>query len=288
MVADLPEAVRQHYPWTGRRIDVGGRALHVLDVGSGRPLLFVHGNPTWSFYWRTLVGPLSVGHRCVAVDHLGCGLSDRVDGPVRLADHIANLVAVIDDLDLRDATLVVHDWGGPIGFGALLQRRDRFRNAVAFNTSLFHGPVPLEIRACRWPVVGPFLLQTLNGFVRVGQYRAIANQDRMRNGVGDGYLFPWHHDRAAVQRFVDDIPIEADHPTRTVIDGIDAATATLADLPVCLIWGMRDFCFTPAFLDGMIRRFPHAEVHRLNDAAHYVVEDAHEHIVPVIRGFVDR
>jgi haloalkane dehalogenase len=196
---------------------------------------------------------------------------------------VRRLVAVIDALDLRDATLVVHDWGGPIGFLALLQRRDRFRDAVAFNTALFHGPVPLEIRACRWPVLGPLLVQGLNGFVRAGQIRAIADRARMRDGVGDGYLWPWRDGRAAVQQFVDDIPLERDHPTRALIDQLDAATATLSDLPVTLVWGMRDFCFTPAFLDGMTQRLPHAAVHRLDDAAHYVVEDAHERILPILR-----
>lgn len=260
----------------------------MLDTGSGRPLLFVHGNPTWSFYWRTLVGPLSADFRCVAPDHLGCGLSDRVEGTVCLADHVANLVSVIDALDLRDATLIVHDWGGPIGFGALLQRRDRFRNAVAFNTSLFHGPVPLEIRLCRWPIVGPAVVRGLNGFVRAGQLRGISDRKRMGNHVGDGYLLPWGSwsDRAAVQQFVDDIPLEIHHRTRPVIDALDAGTATLTDLPLCLIWGMKDFCFTPHFLAGMRKRFPHAEVHEFADAAHYVVEDAHERIHPIIRSFL--
>ncbi len=279
----LPEPLRRHYPWTPKRIPTRSGTLSVLDVGTGDPLVFVHGNPTWSFYWRTLVGPLSATHRCIAVDHLGCGLSDPQAAPARLADHAERLVDVLDALNLAGATLVCHDWGGPIGTLAAMARPDLFRRLVYFNTALFHGPVPFEIRTCRWPVLGPLMVRGLNGFVRVGQRRAIAHRDRMGDGVGEGYLFPWSswERRAAVQAFVDDIPLEADHPTRATIDDLDARfPAFAASRPTLLIWGMQDFCFTPAFLDQMKVRAPHAEVAALPDAAHYVVEDAHEQIVP--------
>src|SRR5690606_39285544 len=107
-------------------------------------------------------------------------------------------------------SLVVHDWGGPIGFGTALKLPDRFKRLVVFNTGCFDGPLPASIKACRWPVVGPAVVRGLNGFVRVGLLRAIADRSRLRGAVRQGYLLPWrsYADRLAVQRFVEDIPLE--------------------------------------------------------------------------------
>ena len=126
----------------------------------GYMCMMVHGNPTWSFYWRGLVDAFSPSFRCVVPDHLGCGLSDKpTDYPYQLASHIDNLVSLIDHLDLRDATILGHDWGGAIGMGAALQRPDRFKRYVLFNTGAFPPPyIPWRIRACRMPVFGKVAL----------------------------------------------------------------------------------------------------------------------------------
>lgn len=288
--AELPEAVRRHYPWAGRDHTLrSGHRLHYLDEGTGEVLLMVHGNPTWSFYWRNLVAAFSDRYRCVVPDHLGCGLSDKPqDWSYRLQDHVANLVELIDALDLRDITLVVHDWGGAIGFGAALERTDRIRRLVVFNTAVFMAPVPLSIRMCRWPVVGSALVRGLNGFARAGNLRAISDRGRMSDGVGTGYLAPYDSwsNRIAHLRFVQDIPLEPDHPTRPVIEKLHERAPELADRPALIVWGERDFVFTMAFLDTWRGLLPDAEVHTLPDAAHYVVEDAHERIVPLMEAFL--
>ncbi len=302
MVADvrwknLPAGVREQYPWPGKYLALEpfeGRPLrmHYLDEGTGDPLLFVHGNPTWSFYWRKLVADLSRDHRCIAVDHVGCGLSDKPGRayPYRLRDHIENLSHLVDALDLHDLTLVVHDWGGAIGLGAALKHLDRVKRLVVFNTAAFMAPVPAEIRVCRWPVLGEVVIQGLNGFLRTGFWRATRDRRRFRGDVARGYLAPydsWSH-RYAHLAFIRDIPIEPDHPTRAVIDELDRRLDELAHLPVTFIWGAHDFVFTPAFLQRFVERFPDPEVHLLDDAAHFVVEDAHERIVPIVRSFLER
>jgi len=293
---DLPAAVRGEYPWRGRylsihRDDAAPMRLHYLDEGKGEPLLMVHGNPTWSFYWRKLVSGLSEDYRCIVPDHIGCGLSDKPgDFSYRLEDHIQNLSQLIEALDLHDITLVVHDWGGAIGFGAALKHPDRIKRLVVFNTAVFMGPVPAEIRMCRWPVVGELVIQGLNGFVRTGLFRAIADRSRMKGGVGAGYLAPYNtwSNRYAHLAFVRDIPIEADHPTRAVINEIDERVSELAHLPAVFVWGEKDFVFTTAFLHRFLEKFPDPEVRLLPDAAHFVVEDAHEVIVPLVRDFLAR
>ncbi len=298
--ADLSDAVRAHYPWPGRYLNIQGAEslkegeilrMHYLDEGTGEPLLMVHGNPTWSFYWRTLVADLSKDYRCIVPDHIGCGLSDKPqDWSYRLEDHIENLSILIEALDLHDVTLVVHDWGGAIGFGAALKHSNRIKRLVIFNTAVFLGPVPFSIRMCRWPMLGPAMVQGLNGFIRVGLIRAIADRSRMKGGVGAGYLAPYNswNNRIAHLQFIRDIPLEDDHPTRRVIQELDNRTGELNHLPAVFIWGEKDFVFTTAFLEKWLEKFPDPEVHILAEAAHFVVEDAHEKILPIVRGFLGR
>jgi cis-3-alkyl-4-acyloxetan-2-one decarboxylase len=288
---ELPADVKRHYPWPGARLTLStGHSLHYLDEGEGEPLLMVHGNPTWSFYWRTLVQGLSDRFRCVVPDHLGAGLSDMPeDYPYRLDDHIRNLVELIDHLDLRGVTLMVHDWGGPTGFGAAVERPDRIARVVVFNTAVFHGPVPLSIRACRLPLVGDVLVRGLNGFARAAMIRATADRARFRDGVAAGYLAPyggWAH-RVGHLGFVRDIPIEANHPTRAWIDRLTKEVPErFGDRPAQIYWGAQDFVFTDWFLDRWRGLLPQAEVTRYADVGHWVVEDAHERILPKLRGFL--
>ena len=120
------------YPFKSHYLEADGYRYHFLDEGEGDPVLMVHGNPTWSFYWRHLVLALSPRHRAIAVDHLGCGLSDKpLDYPYRLEDHVANLAGLVHALDLKNITLVVHDWGGPIGLSAALQLQERIGRLVS-------------------------------------------------------------------------------------------------------------------------------------------------------------
>ncbi len=291
--AELPAPVRAVYPWPGTDLEVPGGRLHYVDEGprDAPPVLFLHGNPTWSFYWRNLIHELSSDHRCVAPDHLGHGLSDKPEGwSYRLADHIDNAVRLVEALDLRGITLVVHDWGGAIGFGVAARLPDRIRRIVLFNTAAFHGPVPAEIRMCRWPVVGPLAIRGLNGFVRGGLWRATADRSRFAGAVAQGYLAPYPRwtDRVGHLKFIQDIPIEADHPTRPEIDALERALPRFRTTPTMVIWGMRDFCFTPAFLARWRQELPQAEVHALDDAGHWVVEDAADRIGPWVRDFLAR
>jgi haloalkane dehalogenase len=288
--AELPEAVRQLYPWPGDYLTLEhDRRLHFVDEGHGEPLLMVHGNPTWSFYYRGLVKALSSERRCVVPDHVGCGLSDKPrTWSYRLRDHIDNLDQLVAHLDLRDITLVVHDWGGAIGFGAALKRPERFKRLVIFNTAVFDGPMPLRIRMCRWPLLGAMTVRGLNAFLRIALHVGFAKP--VTADVAAGYLAPydsWQH-RRAIHRFVQDIPIERDHPTRPVLERLDRQAPTLSDLPTVIIWGEQDFVFSKAFLQGWRARFPHAEVHSLPYAAHFVVEDASEDIVALLRDFLAR
>ena len=290
--SDLPAAVQTHYPWTGEDLVLkSGFRLHYVDEGEGDPVLMVHGNPTWSFYYRTLITGLKNDHRCVVPDHLGCGLSDKPqDWDYQLADHVDNLVQLIEHLDLQNITLVVHDWGGAIGFGAAVRLPERFKRFVVFNTAVFMGPIPWALRMVHVPVVGALLVRGLNGFVRGGLVASIADKSRMKNGVGKGYLAPYNSwsSRVANHRMVLDIPVDSSHPTWGPLHAIDLGIRQFADKPFLIVWGEQDFVFTNYFRDEWMKRFPEAELHSLPECSHWIVEDAHERILPWMRSFIER
>ncbi|MEN6407954.1 MAG: alpha/beta fold hydrolase [Thermoguttaceae bacterium] len=280
------------YPFESRQTLIDGHRLHYVDEGRGPVLLMVHGNPTWSFYWRDLIGPLSKKFRVVAVDHIGCGLSDKpspADYSYRLARRIADLNALIEKLDLRDITLVAHDWGGAIGMGAAVAAPERFSRFVLMNTAAFlDDRCPWAIHLCHIPWLGQWLVQGLNLFVRAALRTTTAKPERMTPAVRAGYAAPydrWAH-RAAVYRFVCDIPLNAKHPSYETLLNVERGLAQFRDRPVCFIWGMQDWCFSPRFLERFLEFLPQAETHRLDDAGHYVVEDAHERIAPLIEQFI--
>jgi len=285
---------RSLYPFQSREIAIDGHRYHYLDEGKGPVLLMVHGNPPWSFYWRNLILALRDRFRIVAVDHIGCGLSDKPsakDYSYRLARRVADLGQLIEKLDLKQITLVAHDWGGAIGMGAAVAAPDRFARFVLMNTAAFRMPhCPWPIHICHLPGFGPLAVQGLNLFVRTALRTTVCKHDRMTPAVKAGYLAPydsWAH-RVAVLRFVLDIPLNPKHPSYQTLTDIEEGLARFRKHPVCLIWGMRDWCFRPRFLDRFLDFFPEAEVHRLADAGHYVMEDAHEQIAPLVADFVQR
>jgi len=283
-------AWRDLYPFNSRYFSLGPHRLHYLDEGSGEPLLFAHGNPTWSFYWRNLIIGLRDNWRCVAVDHLGCGLSDKPqDYNYTLAQRIDDLVQLVEHLDLTGATLLAHDWGGAIGLGTVQRLRQQFARIVLFNTGAFPPPfVPWRIAACRIPLVGTFAMRGLNAFARAALSMAVEKPERMTADVRAGLVAPYDSwaNRVAIDRFVKDIPFSRRHPTWQTLEQIEAGLPALADMPIQLIWGLRDWCFRPECLDRFVQHWPEAEVHRLADCGHYVVEDARERIVPLLKKFL--
>ncbi len=276
------------YPFQSHHLTLGPLRYHYLDEGSGQPLLFVHGNPTWSFYWRNLILGLRGQNRCIAVDHIGCGLSDKPqDYPYTLAQHIENLVTLVEKLDLKNVTLLAHDWGGAIGLGTVLKLPGRFSRIVLFNTGAFPPPfVPWRIAACRIPLFGTLAIRGFNAFARAALTMAV--EMPLAKDVQAGLIAPYDSwaNRIATQRFVQDIPMSKRHPTWQVLEQIEAGLPALGIRPIQLIWGMKDWCFRPECLDRFLTQWPQAEVHRLEDCGHYVVEDAHERIVPLVREFL--
>jgi len=278
------------YPFASNFLDLGGVRYHYLDEGTGEMLLFVHGNPTWSFAWRNLIKDLSTDYRCVAVDHIGCGFSDKPqDYSYTLDQHVANLVRLIETLDLTRVTLIAHDWGGAIGMGAATRNPERFSRFVLMNTAAYRSTqIPLRIAACRIPLFGTLAVRGLNAFARAAIYMAVTNHRRMTRAVRAGYLAPYGNwaDRIATLRFVEDIPLKKQHPSYGTLKEIEEGLTQFREYPVLFPWGERDWCFTPEFLEEFLNFFPDAETLRIPDAGHYVFEDAYERLIPRIRQFL--
>ena len=289
---DIDRAGLRHlYPFESHFLNVGGQRLHYIDEGEGPPVVLVHGNPTWSFYFRELVIGLRDSYRVIVPDHIGCGLSDKPQRyPYTLATHIENLRRLVEHLGLKGVTLAGHDWGGAIGMGWAVREPDRVGRLVIFNTAAFLGGLtPLRIRVCGWPILGTIGVRGLNLFARAALRMACVKRDHMTREVARGYLLPYDSfaNRVAILRFVEDIPRNPSVASYAVVREIESRLERLRDRRTIIFWGGRDFCFNDAFLSSWIERFPQARVHRFADAGHYVVEDAHERILPLLRGFLD-
>lgn len=278
------------YPFQPRFFDLDGHRLAYLDEGQGPVVVMVHGNPSWSYLYRNLVSGLRDRYRCIVPDHIGCGFSDKPQSyPYRLRTHIDNLERLLDHLGVERCTLVVHDWGGAIGMGWAGRHPERVAGAVVLNTAAFCSRrIPLRIAVCRWPLIGPLLVRGLNGFAGAAVFMAV--RKRLRPEVAKGFLAPYDswRNRIAVLRFVEDIPMEADHPSWPTLVEVEQSLARLRDMPLMLCWGGRDFCFNDSFYQEWRRRFPQAEAHYFPEAGHYVLEDGLEAISPLIEDFLHR
>ena len=267
--------------------------MHYIDQGSRESdvILMMHGNPTWSFYWRHLVSGLSDQYRTIAIDHIGCGLSDKpADYNYCLQQHIDNACELVERLDLTNVTLMAHDWGGSIGMGTLLKLKERFSRIVLFNTAAFPPPyIPFRIRVCRWPVVGKLALQGFNLFARAAITMATEQRDGLDPVAVDGLLAPYDNwnNRVATYKFVKDIPLSPSHRTWKVLEDIEAGLSSVKDLPIQLIWGMKDWCFRPECLTRLHEHWPTAHVTEFEDGGHYIVEDKKEEITPLVKSFLE-
>ena len=278
----------------GRFHTIESNRLHFVDThpagDSGSPILMVHGNPTWSFFWRDVIRRFRGEHRMIAVDHLGCGLSDK---PQRydycLDRHISNLRSLVESLDLANVTIVAHDWGGAISMGTALQCRERISKIVLTNTACFPPPFfPLRIRVCRFPLLGQIGVQGFNLFARAATKMTTERPGGLDPDIAKGFLAPYDNwaNRIATYRFVKDIPTRPSQKTWQTLEHIESGLAQFANTPVQLIWGMRDWCFRPECLDRLVERMPHANVEKIEDAGHYLIEDAPDRVLDTMANFL--
>ncbi|MEX2447348.1 MAG: alpha/beta fold hydrolase [Solirubrobacterales bacterium] len=283
--------------------------MHFIDEGprEGRPVVLLHGNPTWGYLYRDFVPALvEAGHRAIVPDHLGFGRSEKPDDVdlYRVPRHAERLDALLESLDLRGATVVPQDWGGPIGLRWATRHPERVDGLFILNTYA-HGwkpealppgrdkvPLPLPLRLFRTPGVGEVLVKGLDAFKRGFLFKeGVRHRERLTPTVKRAYRSPhrsWS-ERTPILVFPREIPVTGDGPVVAMTTEIERGLKQhFRTKPVHITWAMKDPAFRPEYLDSLwLDTFPEASVTKLDDAGHYLQEDAHERIVPELVGFVN-
>jgi haloalkane dehalogenase len=262
--------------------------MHYIDEGTGEPLLFVHGTPTWSFEWRHLIRAFAPTHRCIAQDHLGFGLSDRPrDFPYTPEAHAENLAAFVERLNPAPFTLIVHDYGGPIGLPLCLRHPERVKRLVLLNTWMwsFVGDRDME-RAGQFAGsrFGRFLYRWANLSLRVLTPHAYADKSKLTPQVHRQYLerFPDRWSRGAVLWAL----AQALLGSSRYYDALWQEREKLRGRPALIVWGMKD----PALRAHQLARWrevlPSARVVQLDDVGHWPHEEAPDRVINEMRDFL--
>jgi haloalkane dehalogenase len=285
------------YPFKRNFKKISGQQLHYIDEGSGDPIVMVHGNPTWSYYFRNVVKEFSKNHRTIVPDHIGCGYSDKpsaAEYEYTLENRIKDLETLLKELKIeKNITLVVHDWGGMIGMGFATKHPEKIKRLVITNTGAFHLPtkkkLPFQIQMVRNTPLGPLLVQGLNAFSR-GANKFCVTKKPMPKHIQQDYLAPYDSwkNREAVYQFVKNIPLTAKDQSFETVTKIENKLKEFINIPTLICWGAKDFVFDDHFLNVWKEVLPNAEVHRLSDAGHYVLEDSWDEIKPLMSHFIEQ
>jgi haloalkane dehalogenase len=285
------------YPFASHWLKAPGYFYHYLDEGQGAPVVAVHGNPTWSFYFREIVKALSPSCRVIVPDHVGCGLSSRPTDEAfeyTVGSHVDNLEALLDYLGLAsNVTLIVHDWGGMIGMACAARRPERIARIVILNTGAFLIPkektLPWQLAFIRhFPAIPALLVRGFNAFSYFATFLGV--EKAMSGEVRAALTAPYDswENRIATLRFVQDIPVYPSDKSYPLVKWTDEHLHLLNHVPMMICWGMKDFVFDEIILGEWRRRFPAAEVHTFPQGGHYILEDEGDKIVVLIKDFLKK
>jgi pimeloyl-ACP methyl ester carboxylesterase len=291
-VQAILKGVGDLYPYEPNFLEVFGAQMAYLDEGpkDAPVLLCLHGNPTWSFFYRSLVEAHKHHMRVVVPDHVGMGLSEQPqDYPYDLEHRIAAIEQLVEKLDLKRITLVVHDWGGAIGMGLAGRHPERFERFVISNTAAFPGGQAHSlIRVARLPGLNGLLMGKLGLFEKITVKHATERD--LAPAIQKAYLAPFGNlrERIAVRSFVRDIPLRRSHKSYATLEQVDANLAHLKHIPTLLLWGEKDWVFTPEFRKRFEERFPQAETVAFENVGHLLWEDEPERCLAAVQEFLDR
>jgi haloalkane dehalogenase len=285
------------YPFEPRIFTRHNLRMSYLDEGRGDPVVMLHGNPTWSFYYRNLVLALRDSYRCIAPDHIGCGLSDKPT--VKFYDYslrsrVDDVEALLDRLALRDnLTLVVHDWGGMIGMTFAARHPERIKRLVVSNTAAFPMPASKKLPWSLWlgrnTSLGAWLILKYNAFCRLAASWCVERR-KLPDDVRQMYLMPYDtpEHRVAVLKFVQTIPLDPSDPGYDILHDTALSLEKFRGVPTLLLWGMKDFVFDEPFLAEWQRLLPNAQSQLWEDCGHYLLEDAGDDVIMWVREFLGR
>ena len=289
----IPDHIRQIYPFRSQYValsDTDDLRMHYIDEGAessdALPLLCVHGNPTWSFYFRNIISHFKKSRRVIAPDHIGCGASSAPqDFSYTLERHIENLGRFIEKKNLKKVDLLVHDWGGAIALGWAVKNPEKVGRIILTNTAGFRSKnIPYRIAIGKIPVVGEFMIRRFNAFARAAIYMAPAKP--LNKNVRKGLLWPYrdYRRRIAVARFVQDIPLHSKHQSYDTLHEIEKGLQQFSS--ALILWGEKDFCFNQSFLDKWKEIWPDSKIISFSEGGHYLLEDESQACIRAIEEYL--
>jgi haloalkane dehalogenase len=278
---------REEYPFAPHRFEVSAGSQHYVDEGEGQPVVMIHGNPTWSFLYRHLIKRLRPEYRCIAMDHIGFGLSDKPkDWSYFPEDHAINLTQLIEDLELKNVTLAVQDWGGPIGLSYAIAHPKNVARLIIMNSWAWpvnRDPYYIAFSGFMGGPMGRMLIRRFNFFARSIMRQAFGDKSKLSAAAHQHYLkaLPTPEDRQGCivfpKRIIDSTPW---------LDRIWNHISVLRDKPALIVWGMKDIAFREKELNRWERAFPHARTVRLESVGHFVQEEAPDQLAEAVAAFL--
>lgn len=294
MLTIKEEVFEGSFPFAPQYYDGASFEMHYVDVGSGEPIVMLHGDPTWGYLYRNFIPPLAQQRRCIVPDHMGMGKSavpqDR--SLYRLGQHMSNLEALLLHLDLHNITLVLHDWGGPVGLGFATRHPERVKRLVLMNTWAFApwpgGPFPRLLELIRSERGEAFVLKK-NGYLEPALLGTTHHPEHLQGGVMEAYKapFPTPESRLAMLCWSRDIPVLESDVSYAEMKRIERGLPLFSNIPILLIWGMHDPVLSVCVLQEWQRMYPHAKTCELEDASHFLQEDAPAQIVQELEAFLE-
>ena len=293
MLTIRDETFQGLYPFTPRYYSHQGLDIHYVDEGNGEPVVMVHGDPTWGFLYRNFIPPLSQHYRCIVPDHMGMGKSSipQERSLYRLEQHCANLEVLLLHLDLHDITLILHDWGGPVGLGFATRNPERIKRLILMNTWAFApwpgGPFPRLLEIIRSERGEAFVLRK-NGYLEPALIGTTYHSENLTHAIMEAYRapFPTPESRLSMLYWSRDIPVQENDVSFAEMKRIEDGLSQFSETPVLLVWGMQDPVIPPLILHRWQQLYPHATTHEIEDASHFLQEDAAERIVSWIETFL--
>lgn len=281
------------YPFESHFENMDGQRYHYVEEGAGEPVVLLHGNPSWSFYYRELIPKLSPYFHCLAPDHIGCGYSDKPDDTTyryTLEQRVKDLEVFLEKKGIdSNIHLIVHDWGGIIGMAYAHRHPESIKKIVLLNTAAFHLPpgkrFPLALHFIRtW--LGAFLVRAFNLFSAAATVEGV-KRIRLSKAVRDGFTAPYNSwkNRIATLRFVQDVPLQPGDPGYQLVSEMQEHLTQFRNTPILIAWGMKDRVFDRHFLEAWTRYLPQAQVHRFENSGHYILEDQQEAIGKLVLDF---
>lgn len=294
MLALKEETFEGTYPFAPHYHIADGIEMHFVDEGQGEPVVMLHGDPTWGYLYRNFIPPLARRYRCIVPDHMGMGKSavpqDR--SLYRLEQHVANLESLLLALDVRNVTLVLHDWGGPVGLGCATRHPERIKRLVLMNTWAFApwpgGPFPRLLELIRSERGEAFVLKR-NGYLEPALQGTTHHPEHLTPTIMAAYHapFPTPESRLAMLCWSRDIPVQESDVSYPEMKRIEQGLSQFTNTSILLIWGMQDPVLSPSVLQHWQRLYPHASICELEDASHFLHEDAPARIVERIETFLE-